>query len=80
LILNVAPDGPAARAGLQPTRRDGFGRIHPGDAIIAVDGKEVNSAKELYAILDGHQVGDEVTLTIWRNGEQSDVKVTLAAQ
>src|SRR6202047_5158619 len=34
LMLNIVPAGPADKAGLQPTRRDEFGNIHPGDAIV----------------------------------------------
>ena len=80
LILNITPDGPAAKAGLQPTRRDEEGNIIPGDAIVAIDGKEVNTANELYTILEQHAVGDEVTLTVWRDGERSTVKVKLAVR
>jgi S1-C subfamily serine protease len=79
LILNVHPGGPAAKAGLRPTRRDEDGNIIPGDAIVAVDGKEVKTANELFDILEGHAIGDEVTLTIWRDGERSTTKVKLAA-
>jgi S1-C subfamily serine protease len=78
LILNVDPDGPAAKAGLQPTRRDDAGHIHFGDAIVAIDGKDVNSPSQLFAILDQHAVGDEVDVTIWRDGERFHTKLRLA--
>ena len=80
LILNVVPDGPAAKAGLQPTRRDRSGGIVPGDAITAIDGQKVDSSNQLFALLDKHAVGDEVTVTVWRDGETFDVKMTLEAQ
>jgi S1-C subfamily serine protease len=76
LILNVDPDGPAAKAGLRPTRRDEEGRFIPGDAIIAVDGKEVRTSSQLFDMLEEH-IGDEVTLTIWRDGERISTKVKL---
>jgi S1-C subfamily serine protease len=78
LILNVKPDGPAAKAGLRPTHHDGD--ISLGDVIVAVDGHKVKSLPELFAILDEHAVGDEVTLTIARDGKELRKKVTLAAE
>ena len=80
LILNITPDGPAAKAGLHPTRRDEDGNIVPGDAITAIDGEKVASSNQLFTILDKHAVGDVVTATIWRDGETFDVKMTLTAK
>jgi S1-C subfamily serine protease len=77
LIIKVVPDSAAAEAGLQPTRRDRSGRIRLGDVIVALDGKPLNSAKDLYAALEHRKVGDTVTLTIEREGERQDVEVTL---
>jgi S1-C subfamily serine protease len=79
LIVKVLPNSPAAKAGLQGTRRDQSGQIVLGDIIVAVDGKAVNAGKELFAILDHYHVGDTVTLSILRDGERQDVKVTLQA-
>jgi S1-C subfamily serine protease len=64
LILNVNRDGPAAKAGLQPTRRDALGRIIPGDVIVAVDDTKVANANDLFEALDRHNVGETVTLTV----------------
>jgi S1-C subfamily serine protease len=80
LILNVNPDGPAAKAGLKATRRDQSGRILVGDAITAIDGEEVDSSNQLFALLEKHAVGDEVTVTVWRQGNTLDVKMPLIAQ
>jgi S1-C subfamily serine protease len=76
LIVKVQPGGPAATAGLHDASRDERGRLHV-DAIIAIDGKEVGSLSDLYAILDEHAVGDVVTLTVWRNGDEFQTKATL---
>jgi S1-C subfamily serine protease len=78
LIIKVVSDSAADKAGLRPTRRDPrSGHIHLGDVIVAVDGKPINSAKDLYGALEHHKVGDTVTLTIERDGERQDVPVTL---
>ena len=77
LILKVAPNGPAADAGLQGTSRDRSGHLRLGDIIVAIDGKPIKNAKDLYAVLEGYQVGDAVTITILRDEQKKDVKVTL---
>jgi S1-C subfamily serine protease len=77
VIMRVQPDSAAAEAGLQGVRRDRSGNIILGDVIVALDGKPINNSQDLHANLQEHQVGDTVTLTIERNGERQDVKVTL---
>ncbi|WP_051215369.1 trypsin-like peptidase domain-containing protein [Granulicoccus phenolivorans] len=67
-VVQVAGNSPAAQAGLTG-----------GDTITAIDGKSVGSAEALMAQIRSYKVGQEVTLTIVRNGQQSQVKVTLAA-
>jgi S1-C subfamily serine protease len=61
LVLNVDKDGPAAKAGIQPTRRDADGDIVYGDLITAIDGKPVKSVDELLTEVEGHAPGDTVT-------------------
>jgi S1-C subfamily serine protease len=79
VIMKVVPGGPAAKAGLRGLRRDATGHIHLGDVIVAIDGQEVHSTNEMYAVLGKHQIGDTVTVTIERDGDRQDVKVTLGA-
>jgi S1-C subfamily serine protease len=79
LIVQVVPDSPAAKADLQPTRRDRQGDIQLGDVIVSVDGKPVEKANDLFALLESHQVGDKVTVGIRRDGKRQDVAVTLGA-
>src|SRR5262245_18717761 len=80
IILNVDATGPAAKAGLRPTRRDDRGRIRWGDVIIAIDGKHVATANELTAVLaENYEVGQQVTVTILRDGEEMDKQMTLTA-
>lgn len=46
--------------GLQPTKRDAFGRLILGDIITSVNGKKVTNGSDLYRILDQCKVGDQV--------------------
>jgi S1-C subfamily serine protease len=76
-VLRVTPGSPAAAAGLRGARVENNRSIVPGDVIVAVDGTSVDSVARLLGRLDEHRVGDVVTLTILRDGQKSDVKVTL---
>ena len=79
LVVKVVPNGPAAQAGIRGTRRDPSGHIQLGDIILDIDGQPIHNADELYAALRKYKVDDVVTLTIMRDGERKDVKVTLKA-
>ena len=54
--------------------------IKVGDVITKADGKEIKTMDELNAIKNAKQIGDEITLTIWRNGDTQDIKVKLQEQ
>jgi S1-C subfamily serine protease len=77
LIYDVSAGSGAELAGLRPTTQTSDGRIVLGDVIIAVDGKRTPNNRALHDALEGHQVGDTVSVTVQRNGEQEDVSVTL---
>ena len=51
--------------------------IKPGDIITAVDGVEVRTTEEISRIKDALQVGDTMTMTIWRDGETMEITITL---
>jgi S1-C subfamily serine protease len=42
-----------------------------------VNGKAVNSSDQLYSALEKRKPGDEITLTLYRNKQTRDVKLTL---
>ena len=77
LIANVMRGGPAAKAGIQPTRRESSGRVILGDVITAIDSKKVESPNDLFLVLENYQVGDVVTLALLRDGKIIQAKVTL---
>ena len=54
--------------------------LESGDVITAVDGTAVVNAAQLRAIIAAHQPGDQVTLTITRNGTTKTVHVTLGTR
>jgi S1-C subfamily serine protease len=49
-----------------------------GDLIVAVDGHEIAAPQDLSEVMNSHQAGDVVTLTIFRARKKMDVKVTLS--
>jgi 2-alkenal reductase len=79
----IEPDGPADLAGLQGSDQtiDVNGRQVDigGDVVVAVDGQTVNTFDDLliYIALKAGP-GQDITLTILRNGETQDVSVHLA--
>lgn len=79
LILAVARGGAADRAGLQPTRIDARGTIVLGDVIVAIDGQPVRELRDLYRILDAHEIGDPVELRIRRRGA-GEIRVDVTLQ
>jgi len=79
LIVDVMRGGPAAKAGIRPTRRESSGRVILGDVITAIDGKKVESPNDLFLMLENRQVGDIVTVALLRDGKTIQTKVTLEA-
>jgi S1-C subfamily serine protease len=77
LVVDVVRGGAAAKAGIQPTRRDAEGRLRLGDIITAVDGKKVETPNDLFLILEKYKVGDVVNLTLLRDGKSVQAKVNL---
>jgi 2-alkenal reductase len=81
-LSRIVSDGPAARANLQGDSGEEtiHGRQTPvgGDVIIAIDGQPVQSFDDLlvYIALETTP-GQEVTLTILRDGEQQIIKLTM---
>ncbi|MFM7703764.1 MAG: S1C family serine protease, partial [Rubrivivax sp.] len=79
VLVQVSPNGPAARAGLQPFRRAASGEILGGDVITAVDSEPVKDLDDMLTLLERRAPGESVTLGVWRNGNLRRQPVTLVA-
>ncbi|THG18381.1 hypothetical protein TEA_015456 [Camellia sinensis var. sinensis] len=77
LVLDAPANGPAGKAGLQPTKRDSYGRLILGDIITSVNGKKVSNGSDLYRILDQCKVGDKVTVEVLRGDHKEKIPVLL---
>jgi S1-C subfamily serine protease len=78
LIWNVQPGGPAANAGLRGMVQTEDGDIELGDIIVGVDGEKINNNDELYRALNQHQLGDTVSVDVFRNGTRMTIPVWLS--
>jgi S1-C subfamily serine protease len=92
LIATMTTGGPAEQAGLRGIRivreRKRQGPFvyetetidrSAADLIVAVDGDRISSADEFLDLVESKRPGDEVTLTIIRQGREQDIRLRLGA-
>lgn len=53
-----------------------LGKLEARDVILAVDDVEIASAEDVVEVVTGHEPGEDVTFTVKRDGEVSDVTIT----
>lgn len=68
-VGQVSDGTPAYKAGLEP-----------GDVIQTINGKPVNSAKDLVSTISGLKPGSSVTLRVWSQGVKKNVQLALGEQ
>jgi S1-C subfamily serine protease len=81
LVEQVLNGGPADDAGIKGATGQATigGQTVPvgGDIITKVDGEEVTSMEDVISAVNAHQPGDELTLTVRRDGQEQDITVKL---
>jgi S1-C subfamily serine protease len=81
LIQRVLPGGAAERAGLRGGNEQAYVGNTPimmgGDLITDIDGQQVEDPQDINAIMDKHQAGDTVSVTILRGQRRMTVKSIL---
>ncbi|MBK1703521.1 S1C family serine protease [Halochromatium glycolicum] len=80
LVLGVGPGSPAEAAGLVGTRVNAAGEVIPGDVILSVDDHRVADMGDLIDVLERYQIGDQVRLTLLRNGRRAEVQLSLGGE
>lgn len=81
VVGQVASGSPAQQAGIVGASYDARGHITQlGDVITAVSGIRTRSANDVIFEIRRRKVGDLVTLTLSRNGEQRQVTLSLVAK
>jgi serine protease Do len=68
-VMTVVDGSPAAKAG-----------VEADDIITKINGDKVSESNDLSHHISGKKVGEQVTLTIWRDGKESVVTATLGTQ
>jgi S1-C subfamily serine protease len=75
LIGEVIAHTPAAKAGIQGTYRNHGGEIILGDTIVALNGHPIPDYDDLYNLLNLTNIGEEVTLSVLRQGKKLNLKI-----
>jgi S1-C subfamily serine protease len=76
VIARVMAGGAADRAGRIGVAQD-EGGIQLGDVIVKIGDAEIHRTSDLFRVLDRHDVGDQVDVTVVNRGHRRTVKVTL---
>jgi serine protease Do len=66
LVANVTPNSPGSRAGLKQ-----------GDVILSFNGSEVKQLRDLPRLVSAAAPDSAGSLTVWRNGQSTELRVTL---
>jgi serine protease DegQ len=66
VVLNVQPEGPAARAG-----------VLVGDVLVALDRTPVSDVRDVHGLIGSARVGSTVVASVLRGGEPADIPITV---
>ncbi len=77
-ITSVASGSAAERAGLRAAATSTTGGLSSGgDVVTKIDGKDVTTIQQLAKLVDQYKVGDQVKLTVVREGSELQLTATL---
>jgi S1-C subfamily serine protease len=80
-VDRITQNGPADKAGIHGSTTDQYLKKHLGDVIIAVDGHNITKRDDLLNYIGQNKIaGNNITLTVYRNGHPIDLKATLTAR
>ena len=65
-VQSVTENSPAGKAGVQE-----------GDYVLSAGGRDINSSRDLLRVRRQHHLGDELPMTLWRDGEIIEVTLSL---
>ncbi|MBM3666933.1 MAG: trypsin-like serine protease [Actinobacteria bacterium] len=81
LVDEAYEDGPAADAGIRGSSGQKVVGGQPvptgGDVITEINGEPIEGMEDVITEVNGMSAGDEITLTVLRDGEETEVTVTL---
>jgi S1-C subfamily serine protease len=82
LVLEVAPDGPAAQAGLRGAGGDATtgALVAGGDVITNIDGERIAGPNDVAKVVGARQSGDTSNVTFVRGRSEHTVEVRLGSQ
>lgn len=69
VVVALEEGGPAEKAGMQV-----------GDVIVEMEGAVINNSDQASRVIFGKQVGDDLDMTVWRNGSTISIKLKLVGR
>ena len=75
-ILNDVPQGAYVQQVVSGSPAEKSG-IQQGDIITKIDGQQIAENNDLAGVIEKKKVNDNITITLWRDGDTKEVKVTL---
>ncbi len=69
LVLDTVQGCPAEKAG-----------IEYGDYLTSINGKKIKSPEQFRELVQGMKPGEEISVTVWRQGDKMNKRVTLASK
>jgi len=79
--VKTASNGNGVDVGtVQPASAASDAGLEAGDVIVSANGTTVTNAEQLRAIIDSHQPGDKLTLTVHRGGASKTLTATLGTR